>query len=248
MSKLTKKEISILSITVMVWSVILVGSGLIMSTQTAPIIKTKYTLNVAANRIAQAQAKTNEIKIKKIELEINNPLSVNIKDYLEDADKITDDALKSLKLDTSLVNINQAGTYKYTITYGDQKYNGEIVIKEKELPTVTLTLKEINLTTKDSLSSNPRSFINEEISDEVYNNITLDLSNVKQGVAGTYEYYIIYKEVKYQGKIVIKDPGPTIITRKCPDDAKSENNTCVCNDKDKEYDEVNETCKTKEVQ
>ena len=30
--------------------------------------------------------------------------------------------LKSLKLDTSLVNINQAGDYNYTITYKKKKY------------------------------------------------------------------------------------------------------------------------------
>ena len=249
MTKLTGKEIRILSITTIVCSIILVGSGLIMNTQVKTITKTKYTVSVESKKIAEAQAKTNEIKIKNIELEINNPLSVNIKDYLEDADKLTDTALKSLKLDTSLVNINQAGTYKYTITYEDKKYNGEIVIKEKELPSVTITVKEeVNLTIGDSLSSNPRSFIKEEISDEVYNNLTLDISNVKLDVAGTYDYYITYKGVKYQGKVVVKDPGPTIITKKCPTDAKDENNTCVCNNENKEYDETSKTCVDKTKQ
>ena len=248
MNKLTKKEIYILSITVMVWSVILVGSGLIMSTQTKPIIKTKYTVGVDSKKIAQTQAKTNEIKIKKITLEINTPLSVDIKDYLENADKISEDTLKQLKIDTSLVNINQAGTYKYIITYDNQQYNGEIIIKEKELPNVTLTLKEKKLIIGETLDvSNLRNFIEEEITDEVYNNLTLDISDVKKDVAGTYEYYITYKGIKYQGKIIVENPPakPTIIIKKCPNDAKAEDNTCICNDENKEYDETDETCKEK---
>lgn len=250
--KITEKQFKILSVTLGTWGIFLIGSGLIMNSQVKPIIKTKYTVSVETKRIAQAQAKTNEIKLKEIEIEINNPISVDIKDYLEDVDKIDENTLKSLKLDTSLVNINSAGTYQYIIKYKKKKYIGNIKVKEKELPNVTITLKTIRIKTKESLSSNPRTFIEGDIPDEVYNNLTLDISKVDTVNQGDYTYFIIYKGVTYQGKVEVRDPGPTIITPSttstCPEDAKLENNKCICTDPNKEYDETNKTCKSKETQ
>ena len=252
MSKLNKKQIRVLSITLASWSIFLILSGLIMNSQVKPIIKTKYTVSVQTKRIEQSQAKTNEIKLKNIEAEINTPISVDVKDYLEDTDKISDEVLRNLKLDTSLVNINEAGTYQYTIKYKKKKYVGTIKIKEKELPNVTITLKTIKLKTKEALSSNPRTFIEGDIPDEVYNNLTLDISKVDTQNQGDYTYLITYKGVTYQGKVEVRDPGPTIITpsttTKCPDDAKLDNNTCKCNDTNMEYDSTENKCKTKESQ
>ncbi len=238
-----KKEIRILSITLTSISIIFIGTGLIMSFQ-KPKIKTTYSLSIENRKIAESQAKTNEIKIKDLEIEINHPISMDVKDYLNDIENISNDTLKSLKLDTSLVNINQAGTYKYTITYKKKKYIGTIKIKEKELPNMTLTLKEITLKRGESLSSNPRTFIKEEIPEEVFNNLTLDISNVKPAVSGTYDYYIIYKGITYQGKIIITEPGPTIITPKdqCPKDTKMDNGKCTCTDINKIYDDKTKTC------
>ena len=250
--KLEKKQIRTLSITLATFGVLLIISSLIMNAQVKPIIETKYTVNVSSKRIEQAQAKTNEIKLKKIEVEINNPISVDIKDYLEDVDKISDETLKALKLDTSLVNIKEAGNYQYTIKYKKKKYLGTIIVKEKELPNVTITLKTIKLKTKEALSSNPRTFIEGDIPDEVYNNLTLDISKVDTQNQGDYTYLITYKGVTYQGKVEVRDPGPTIITpsttTECPKDAKLENNTCKCNDSSLEYDSKDNKCKAKEVQ
>ena len=250
--KLNKKQTRILSITLAVWGIFLVISGLIMNSQVKPIVKTKYTVKIEARKIEEAQAKTNEIKLKNIEVEVNNPISVDIKDYLEDVDKISDETIKALKLDTSLVNINQAGSYQYIIKFKKKKYVGTIIIKEKELPNVTLTLKTIKLKTKESLSSNPRTFIEGEIPDEVYNNLTLDISKVDTENQGDYTYSITYKGVTYQGKVEVRDPGPTIITpsttTKCPDDAKLDNNTCRGNDPDMEYDSRDNKCKKLEGQ
>jgi len=208
----SSKQNRILSIFLASISVFLIGSGLIMNAEDKPIIHTKYTVTVSTKKIAEAQAKTDEIKVKDIEIEINNPLSVDVKEYLEDVEKLSDSTIKALKLDTSLVNINQAGSYKYTLIYNKKKYIGTIKVKEKELPNVTLTLKTINLKTKDALSSNPRTFLDGEIPDEVYNNLTLDISKVDTENQGDYTYYIIYKGVTYQGKVEVRDPGPTIIT------------------------------------
>ena len=244
--KFNQKQVRIFSSTLTVFSIFMIGSGLVLNTQNQPIVNTKYTVSVEKKKIAEAQAKTDEIKVKDLEIEINNPISVNIKDYLEDVDKLKDSTIKNLKLDTSLVNINQAGTYKYTITYGKKKYIGNIKVKEKELPNVTITLKTIKLKTKDSLSSNPRTFIEGEITDEVYNNLTLDISKVDTQNQGDYTYYIIYKGVTYQGKVEVRDPGPTIIapetTTTCPDDAKLDGSTCKCNDENKEYDKEEKKC------
>ncbi len=248
--ELNNKQKRILSITLACWGVFLSLSGVIMTTQKKQVFHTKYNVIVAKNKIAQAQAKNNEIKLKNIEIEINNPISVYVKDYLEDIDNLTEETLRSLKLDTSLVNINEAGEYQYTITYKKKKHIGTVKVKEKELPNFAFTLKEINLTVGDSLSSNPRSFINEEIPDEVYNNLTLDISGVNTNEPGKYTYYITYKGVISQGDVNIteKPTGPKIITPgACGNDAKSDGNVCVCIETNKVFDEATKECKLKET-
>ena len=252
MESFSNKQKRILSITLTGWGIFFIGSGLIMDSQIKPIIKTKYNLKIEERKIAEAQAKTNEIKLKDLEIEINNPISVDIKDYLEEIDKLNPETLQNLKLDTSLVNINQAGNYQYNIIYKKKKYIGNIKIKEKELPNVTLTLKTIKIKTNEALSGNPRSYIEGEIPDEVYNNLTLDISKVKTEVQEDYTYYIIYNGITYQGKIEVRDPGPIIITPKdkkeitCPENTTKENDTCICNNTEQEYDKETNTCKEKE--
>ncbi len=211
--KLNDKEKLILSAVIGSWGIILIGSGIAMNNSIKPIIKTNYELKTSTKHIAQSQAKTNEIKLKDITIEINTPISVDVKDYLENINDISEETIKKLKLDTSLVNINQANTYQYTVTYKKKKYIANIIVKEKQLPNVTFTLKTITLNIGDALSTNPRSYIEETITDEVLNNITLDLSEVNNQTQNNYDYYIIYNGTRYQGKIEIKDPGPTIITR-----------------------------------
>ena len=233
-NKLNLKEKRILLVIIGIWGLFLLGSGLIMNSQIKPIINTEYSLEIEKNKISEAQAKTNEIKLKDIEIEVNNPISVDVKDYLENVEKISESTINALKLDTSLVNINEAGTYQYTITYKKKKYIAKITVKEKELPNVSLTLKTLKLKTGDALSTNPRSYINENISDEVYNNLFLDLSQVNNQVQGNYKYYITYKNTKYEGTIEIKSPGPTIKTPSQTEDEKTD--TDKSDDKDKDKD------------
>ena len=253
MGKFNEREIRILSITLAAWGIFLVGSGVMMNSKVKPVVETKYSLSIEKRKIAEAQAKTNEIKLKDFEIELNQPISVDIKDYLDSISNLSEETLKSLKLDTSLVNINEPGTYQYKIIYKKKIYIGNVKVKEKELPNITFTLKTIKIKTKESISSNPRSYINEEISDEIYNNITLDISKVDTSQQGDYTYYIIYKGVTYQGKIEVRDPGPTIITPStpvekpeeeltCPADTTKENNKCVCNNPALLYDEETQKC------
>lgn len=209
---MSSKDMKFLSFIIAFWGIIFIGSGLVMNKTYKPKEKIRYSLNIEEKIISQAQAKTNEIKLKDLEIEINNPISMNIEDYLENISNIEMSVLKVLKLDTSLVNITQAGTYQYTITYNKKKYIGTIKIKEKELPNVTFTLINLTLTTGDAVPTNPRNYIKEEIAEEVYNNITLDISKVNNQVQGNYEYFIKYNGTIYKGEIAYRNPGPTIIT------------------------------------
>ena len=104
---MSNKEMKVLSFIIAFWGIVFIGSGLIMNKSFKPKEKIRYSLNIEEKRISQAQAKTNEIKLKDLEIEINNPISMNIEDYLENINNIEMSVLKVLKLDTSLVNITQ---------------------------------------------------------------------------------------------------------------------------------------------
>lgn len=206
------KNTRIISITLAVWGVIFLITGGILSTIDNTVIKTEYSVKVDNEKVSDLRTK--EIKLKDMELEENNPLSVDPADYIVDADQISENILKALKLDTSMVNINEPGEYKYTIKYKKRVYTGKFTITEKKLPTVTLTLKEINLNVGDAISRNVSSYINETLPEEVYNNLTLDLSKVSTAKAGVYEYYIYYNNETYQNKIIVTEnqTGPKVIT------------------------------------
>ena len=249
MKELNVREKRWFSIVLSSFGIFLIISGLIMNTKIKPLIQTKLDIQIEKRQISETQAKSNEIKVKDLEIEINHPISIDIKDYLEEIENLDETTLRSLKLDTSLVNINEAGTYEYKILYKKKAYIGKIKVKEKELPNVSFTLKTIKIQTKDSLSENPRSYIKETVSDEVFNNITLDLSKVDTSKQGDYTYYITYKGVTYQGTIEVRDPAPTVIIKEkeeeitCPEDSTKQENTCICNDVTKTFDTETKTCK-----
>lgn len=203
--KLNSKETKILSAVIAIWGIVFISSGIVMNNSKKTETVIKYKLDVSTQKISEAQAKKKEIILKEIETEINTPISVNIKDYLVDADKMDESIIKKLELDTSLVNINQAGTYKYTVKYNKKKYQGTIKVKEKELPDMTFTLKNITLDIGDAIPADKREYINETISDEVYQNITLDISQVKNSIQNDYKYYIIYKNTRYEGTISVRN-------------------------------------------
>ena len=130
--KMTNKEFRALSITIASCGILLIGSGLIMSTSNKTVVKKQYSVEINERHVAEA--KTNEIKLKDMELEVNNPLSVDVKDYLENVNDLDNSVIKALKLDTSAIKISEPGTYTYTITFKKKKYNGTFKIKEKKLP------------------------------------------------------------------------------------------------------------------
>ena len=233
--KLNSREVQILSIVIAIWGLFFVTSGTIMSHSKKTVTKTHYSIDVSTKQVSQAQAKRNEVILKDLNIEEGNPISTNIKDYLENPEQISDAMLNELGkgLDTSTVNINQPGTYTYTITFKKKKYQAKIIIKAKELPKVTITLKEKNMPTTGTISRNIREYIYEEITDEVVNNMILDLKEViaHQKIPGKYKYSIIYNDTTYYGDFIIHEPvevsSTTIV---CPANATQDpnNNTCIC--------------------
>lgn len=206
MSKsLTKKQKYIIAGAMAAWGIIFIGSGVSMSLMDTPKTRTKQELKITQKRVANM--KSNEIRLKSLEQEINQPISMDIKDYLENANDIDNEIIKELQLDTSMINVNQAGEYTYTITYHKKTFNGTFVIKEKPLPDMVLTLKTLNLEIGSALSTDIQNYISETLTEEVKENVKLDLANVNTAQAGNYQYTITYNNRLYTGTITIYEPN-----------------------------------------
>ena len=220
--KRKNKKLRIISLTLACWGLLLIGSGIAMTKHETTVVQRTYSLSVHQSKVAES--KTSEIKLKDMESEINNPISVNIKDYLENADKMEQNIINALKLDTSKVNIQEAGKYTYTITYKKKKYNGTFTIKEKELPKLALTLKSLKIKKGSQLETNLSTYINQTLTEEVANNITLDLSSVKTDVVGSYQYSVKYNNQLYTSTIEVYEPqtSPVIITPNSETEPKEE--------------------------
>ena len=61
---MSNKEMKVLSFIIAFWGIVFIGSGLIINKSFKPKEKIRYSLNIEEKRISQAQAKTNEIKLK----------------------------------------------------------------------------------------------------------------------------------------------------------------------------------------
>lgn len=207
LENITPKGRNIIVIITAIWGIIFIGSGVSMSCMNKPVTKTKTELKITQKRVANM--KSNEIRLKNMEQEINQPISMNIKDYLENAEDIEEDIINQLQLDTSMVNVNQAGNYTYTITYKKKTFNGNFKIKEKPLPDMVLTLKNFNLEIGSALSTNVQTYITETLTDEVKQNIKLNLTNVNTAQTGSYQYTVTYNGRLYTGTITIYEPQKT---------------------------------------
>ena len=154
-----------------------------------------------------------EIKLKNLTVEVNTPLSVKIIDYLDSA--VSNEVLANLKLDTSSVNVTQPGTYNYTVTYKKKKYNGIIIVKEKQVTNNTLqsiTLKTLKYNIGTPLSTDISNYVIEPLTEELKSTMIIDLSNVNVNKAGSYQYTIKYNNSIYTGTITITESQPTLST------------------------------------
>lgn len=223
LKNITPKQRNIIVATVSIWGFVLIGSGITMNLMSKPATAvTKQEIKITQKRVANM--KSNEIRLKEMEQEINQPLSMNIKDYLENANDIEDSILQELKLDTSMVNVNQAGNYTYTITYKKKTFNGTFKIKEKPLPDMILTLKNLNLELGSALSTDLTTYINETLTDEVKANVKLNLTNVNTAQAGSYQYTVTYNGRLYTGTITIFEPQKTEEPPKTPEKTPDDKN------------------------
>lgn len=223
LKNITPKQRNIIVATVSIWGFVLIGSGITMNLMSKPATAvTKQEIKITQKRVANM--KSNEIRLKEMEQEINQPLSMNIRDYLENANDIEDSILQELKLDTSMVNVNQAGNYTYTITYKKKTFNGAFKIKEKPLPDMILTLKNLNLELGSALSTDLTTYINETLTDEVKANVKLNLTNVNTAQAGSYQYTVTYNGRLYTGTITIFEPQKTEEPPKTPEKIPDDKN------------------------
>ena len=237
MAKLTSKDSKVIAIALTAWGIIFIGSGYTIKSLDKPVNVTKTKLEIVQRRVSQK--KTNELKLKDIELEINTPLSLDVKDYLDNAEEIDNETIKSLKLDTSMVNITEAGTYKYTITFKKKKYNGNCTIKEKPLPNLELKLNNLKLARGSSLSTDLSVYISQTLEEEVKKNIILDLSAVSTTETGIYQYTVTYNNRLYTGTIEVYEPQTKVITQNSPKDETD-------NQEDKSKDDQQQTEKEEE--
>jgi len=233
--KLNSRELQILSVIIAIWGLFFVTSGTIMSQDKKTVVKKTYSIDVSTKQISQVQAKKNEVILKDLTIEEGTPISTNVKDYLENPEQISDTMLAQLSkgLDTSSVNINQAGTYSYTINYKKKAYQAKIIVTAKILPKVTITLREKNMPTTGTISRNVRDYIYESIPDEAAKNMILDLKEViaHQNIPGKYKYSIIYNDTTYYGDFIIREPVEVSTTTiVCPANSTQDpnNNTCIC--------------------
>ena len=210
---MTNKERRALSITIATCGIMLIGSGLIMTTANTTTIKKQYSVEISQKRVASA--KVNLIKLKDMELEVGNPISVNVQDYLEDPEELDTSVIKALKLDTSAINASEPGTYTYTIQFKKKKYNGTFTIKEKQLPQMQLTLKEISIPKGTALSTDLSTYVVQTLTDEIKNNTTLDLSSVNAAQVGVYQYSVSYNGQTFVSTINVYNQ--TVITPNTPE-------------------------------
>ena len=84
------------------------------------------------------------------------------------------------------------------------------------------------MTLNSSLNANPDDlsmYIEEELTDEVKNNITIDLSQVRTDQEGIYDYTVTYNGTTYIGKIEVYQPQTKIITPNKTEDEENKNDT-----------------------
>lgn len=168
------------------------------------IVKLEVTQKQVTN------AKSNEIGLKDIRLEVGNILSTDSHDYLVNPRDIEESIINKLKLDISSVNINEVGNYTYTITYNKKIYNGTISIIPKALPNIdNITLNNLSFEVGKELPKNVTDYIKEKLPPEVLSAIRLDISNVDTSTPGNYLYSISYNGKLYTNKITIFEPKLT---------------------------------------
>ena len=191
--------------------ILCISSGVMYNSLQANNVEEKILVVVEQKQVSKETDV--DIKLKNLTIEVNTPLSVKIIDYLDSA--VSDEVLANLKLDTSGVNVTEAGTYNYTVTYKKKAYQGIIIVKEKKVTNNTLqsiTLKTININVGTALPTDVSNYVIEPLSDDIKATMLIDLSKVNVNTAGSYQYTITYNNSIYTGTIVVTETQPTLST------------------------------------
>lgn len=207
-----QKNVRIITIvTLSLLGVLCISSGILYSKMEAGTTNAAVLVVVQTKRVNKEADIT--IKLKDFVIETNTALSVKIVDYIDGT--VSDEVLAGLTLDTSNVNVTQAGDYQYSIKYNDKVFTGKITVKEKEntnqVPTITL--KPFNIKLGTILSTDIATYLIETVPEEIKATMKLDLSQVNVNQAGTYQYMITYNNSVYTSTITVTEDQPTLSTK-----------------------------------
>lgn len=207
-----QKNVRIITIlTLSLLGILCISSGVLYSKMEVSTKNAAVLVVVQTKRINKEEDIT--IKLKDFVIETNTALSVKIIDYIDGT--VSDEVLANLTLDTSNVNVTQAGDYQYNIKYNDKVFTGKITVKEKEntnqVPTITL--KPFNIKLGTILSTDITTYLIETIPEEIKATMKLDLSQVNVNQAGTYQYMITYNNSVYTSTITVTEDQPTLSTK-----------------------------------
>lgn len=182
-------------------------SGIILNSMDIKPTKNKINVKVVEKQVSRL--KTNIPVLKDVEVEVNEPISVDVKEYINNLDDIDHSVLREFKLDTSLVNLTQPGKYQYTISYDNKKYNGNVIVKEKEDKTIKLQIKSLKFKLNEQIPTDVTKYIDTTLSPEMLEKVKLDISKVNNKVAGDYQYTITYENQLYTGIVNIYEEQPS---------------------------------------
>lgn len=226
MNKKKNIGINILVLSLAISGFTSITAGTILNKSFTKKEKNKIKIEVVQKQVAKI--KSNIPIPKEIAIEVNQPISVNIQDYITNLDDIDEKTIKKFKLDTSLVNVTQAGKYTYTINYKDKIYNGTVIVKEKELPIIeNIILKELSIELGKPLPTDISSYISTTIPEEIKPNVQLNTSKVNINITGNYQYTITYNNKMYTGNITIYQPQTTLSLKEITLEAGTELSTNI---------------------
>ena len=201
------KGIKILILSLTFSGLLSTTTGVVLNNMKTKTVSNKMAVKVIEKKVARI--KSNVPVLKDMTVEINEPISVDVKDYIKNIDDISTNVLREFKLDTSLVNVTQAGKYSYIIEYKDKKYVGSVIVKDKENPADNLHLKKISFKLNSTLPTNVSEYIEEKLSEEDLKKAVLDISKVNTKLAGDYQFTITYDKLLYTGTITIYEEKPS---------------------------------------
>ncbi len=200
-----KKGIKVLILSLTFSGLLSTTSGIVLNSMNIKPTKNKINVKVVEKQVSRI--KTNIPVLKDLEVEINEPISVDVKEYISNLDDIDQKILREFKLDTSLVNLTQPGKYTYTITYDNKKYTGNVIVKEAQ--TVKLQIKSLKLKLNEEIPTEVSKYVDTELTPEMLQAIKLDTSKVNNKVAGDYQYTITYENQLYTGIINVYEEQPS---------------------------------------